>query len=119
MKTERAPFMPVTDDIDDEKLERLAAEKGVAALMRPVSDGAGKPTRAPAPETGTPDAGEAALATEMVSLNMSLPSYVWTAMKIRAAERRTTLKHVIMKALVKDGITIHEADMIEDGRRIR
>ena len=55
----------------------------------------------------------------MKSLNLELPAYVWTELKIRAAQRQTSLKHVVMSALVKDGVTILEADMIEDGRRIR
>ena len=55
----------------------------------------------------------------MKSLNLELPGYVWTDLKIRAAQRQTSLKHVVMTALVKDGITIQDVDMIEDGRRIR
>ncbi|MBN9248188.1 MAG: hypothetical protein J0I81_12230 [Hyphomicrobium sp.] len=56
---------------------------------------------------------------EMKTGNLELPGYVWTELKIRAAQRQTSLKHVVMTALQKDGITISDADMIEDGRRIR
>ena len=42
MKQQRAPFMPVTPDIDDDRLERLAAEKGVGSLVKPVANGAGE-----------------------------------------------------------------------------
>jgi hypothetical protein len=55
----------------------------------------------------------------MKSLNLDLPTYAWTEMKIRAAQQQTSLRHVVMTALRKDGITIHDADMIEDGRRLR
>lgn len=120
MKPTRAPFMPVSDDIDDSKLERLAAEKGVGTIVKPVANGAGegklrtttKPELEKAADTGTPRG-------EMKSLNLELPGYVWTELKIRAAQRQTSLKHVVMSAMVRDGITIQPADMIEDGRRLR
>lgn len=118
MKTTRAPFLPVSDDIDDDKLERLAAEKGVGSLVKPVANRAGDTRPAPeakpiiAPETGTPR-------SEMKSLNLELPAYVWTELKIRAAQRQTSLKHVVMSALLKDGVTIQDMDMVEDGRRLR
>jgi hypothetical protein len=118
MKQTRAPFLPVTDDIDDDKLERLAAEKGVGAMVKPVANatGEGRPAIAAKVEQ-TSDAGTPR--SEMKSLNLELPGYVWTELKIRAAQRQTSLKHVVMTALIKDGITIHETDMIEDGRRLR
>jgi formate-dependent phosphoribosylglycinamide formyltransferase (GAR transformylase) len=112
--------MPVSDDIDDSKLERLAAEKGVGTIVKPVANGAGegklltttKPELEKAADTGTPRG-------EMKSLNLELPGYVWTELKIRAAQRQTSLKHVVMSAMVRDGISIQPADMIEDGRRLR
>lgn len=121
MKQQRAPFLPVTNDIDDDKLEKLAADKGVGSLVKPLVNGAGEGTRA-AP--AKPKAEKAADAggtprSEMKSLNLELPGYVWTELKIRAAQRQTSLKHVVMTALIGDGITIEEADMIEDGRRLR
>ena len=51
----------------------------------------------------------------MKSLNLELPAYVWTELNIRAAQQQTSLKHVVMKALVKDGVTIQEVDMIRTG----
>lgn len=120
MKTERAPFMSITPDVDDDKLEKLAAEKGVGALVKPVANGAGmeRPVAASKPkaekeaDAGTPR-------SELKSLNLELPAYVWIELKIRAAQEQTSLKHVVMKALRKDGVTIRDVDMIEDGRRIR
>lgn len=119
MKPTRTPFAPITDDIDDDKLERLAAEKGVGALVKPATNGEGDgPRTAPMPKPGrAADAGTPR--SEMKSLNLELPGYVWTELKIRAAQRQTSLKHVVMSALVKDKITIHKEDMIEDGRRLR
>lgn len=37
----RAPFVPLAPEVDDDRLERLAAEKGVGALVKPVANGAG------------------------------------------------------------------------------
>lgn len=119
MKTERAPFAPISPDIDDDRLERLAAEKGVGALVKPVANRAWEGTRRPAESVRPAPSPDATPRSEMKSLNLELPAYVWTELKIRAAQRQTSLKHVVMTALVKDGITIDDTDMIEDGRRLR
>lgn len=117
MKPTRAPFAPIAPDIDDQKLEQLAAEKGVGALVKPVANGRGEaPHNAAAKPVAAADPTPR---SEMKSLNLELPVYVWTELKIRAAQQQTSLKHVVMTALVKDGVTIKDADMIEDGRRIR
>lgn len=123
MKTDRKPFLPLDPEIADERLERLAAENGVGKFERPAKESrAGEATRivhvsAPAP-ANTPE--PAAKPTpKLKPVNLELPDYVWTELKIRAAHQQTSLKHVIMKALLADGITINDADMIEDGRRVR
>lgn len=115
MKNQRAPFAPITPDIDDDKLERLAAGKGVGALVKPVANAAGEGT--PPPAASIPL--EAPLCRDLKSLSADVPTYVWTALKIRAAERQTSLRHVLLTALRKDGIAILDEDMIEDGRRLR
>lgn len=55
----------------------------------------------------------------MKSLNIELPDYTWTDLKIRAAREQVSVRHIIMSALKEQGIEISEADMIEDGRRLR
>jgi plasmid stability protein len=55
----------------------------------------------------------------MKTVNVELPDYVWTALKIRAAERQTSVRHVIMTALRADGLTIAESDMIDASLRVR
>ncbi len=119
MKTDRAPFAPITPDIDDDKLERLAAEKGVSALVKPVANRKDERSRPPSPEQMPVAVTDATPRSEMKSLNLELPVYVWTELKIRAAKEQTSLRHVVMKALVTDGVTINDSDMIEDGRRLR
>ncbi|MEA2879467.1 MAG: hypothetical protein QOF14_4663 [Hyphomicrobiales bacterium] len=54
--------------------------------------------------------------SRMKTTNLELPDYVWTELKIRAADRQTSVRHVVMTALVRDGITIAEPDMVEDGQ---
>jgi hypothetical protein len=41
------------------------------------------------------------------------------AAKVDAPSRQTSLKHVVVMALVKDGIVIWAANLVEDGRRLR
>jgi hypothetical protein len=123
MKQQRAPFQPVSADIDDQKLERLAAEKGVGSLVKPVANGAGEaatPTSGPArtkkSEASNPDATPR---SQMKTVNLEVPSYAWTELKIRAAREQVSVRHIVMEAMRSIGIEIKDADMIEDGRRLR
>lgn len=128
--------MPVTPDIDDEQLERLATNKGVGAMVRPteterrteqpVGQGAQAPAPIPAPVAATKPAAEtqplvpgATPRSRMKTVNLELPDYVWTDLKIRAAHQQTSVRHIVMTALRDHGVTIAEVDMIEDGRRAR
>lgn len=117
MATDRKPFMPI--DVDDDKLERLAAEKGVGKYEKPLRQaGEGEGTAAVRRAAPAP-ANAAKPAPKLKTVNLELPDYVWTDLKIRAARQQTSLKHLIMTALRKDGVVINEVDMIEDGRRLR
>lgn len=55
----------------------------------------------------------------MKAVSLELPDYVGTELKMIAVQRETSVRHVVMKALRKDGIAIQETDMVEDGRRLR
>lgn len=128
MSKQRAPFLPVSSDIDDDKLERLARDKGVGAFVKPTSnanragEGAQEPAAPVAPkqkaETPAADTG-ATPRSRMKTVNLELPDYVWTELKIRSAHRQTSVRHIIMAALKGDGISIADVDMVEDGRRLR
>ena len=123
MKTTRAPFMPVTPDVDDDRLERLASSKGVGALVRPQPAGisagqAGDTHKAAAPETVS-NAEAATPRARMKTINLELPDYVWTDLKIRSAKEQVSVRHIIMTALKGQGVDIRDVDMIEDGRRLR
>lgn len=137
MKSLRAPFQPVTPDFDDDVIEQLARGKGVGALVRPeparAGEGASRATElqtavptVPAPRPQQPDEPDLAAAiagatprSRMKTINLELPDYVWTELKIRAARRQTSVRHIVMTLLRNDGIDINDADLVEDGRRLR
>ena len=128
MSKKRAPFLPVSSDIDDDKLERLARDKGVGAFVKPAQNEsrAGEEAQMPAAPAAPKQKAEAPAAdtgatprSRMKTVNLELPDYVWTELKIRSAHRQTSVRHIIMTALKGDGIGIAEVDMVEDGRRLR
>ena len=55
----------------------------------------------------------------MMSLNIEVPDYVWIALKTRAAQDMGSVRHFTLKAYRAQGIEIKDADMVEDGRRLR
>lgn len=131
MTKQRAPFMPVTPDIDDDALETLARDKGVGALVKPVANGRGEGVRATPPPVARAEVPIATLAaapspssdatprSRMKSVNIEIPDYTWTDLKIRAAKEQVSVRHIIMSALKVQGVEISDADMVEDGRRLR
>lgn len=119
MKDQRKPFLALDVDIDDSRLERLAEQKGVATLVKRAqeTDEGATLTRKPEPVVDpetipTPR-------NRMKNFSIEIPDYVWKELKVRAAHRGTTIKHVIMTSLRAEGFDIRNADMIEDGRRDR
>lgn len=137
MKSQRTPFMPVTPDIDDDELERLARDKGVGAMVKATDPApqpearAGQGAMPAAPRTAAlvtrstpraeakPPESEPTPRSRMKTVNLELPDCVWTDLKIRAAHAQTSVRHIVMAALLGHGVTIAEVDMIEDGRRLR
>lgn len=126
MKQQRAPFMPVTPDIDDDALESLARDKGVGSLVKPVASKAGEGTRAEAKVTPAPadtaqdsDDRQPTPRSRMKAVNIELPDYAWTELKIMAAKEQVSVRHIVMMALKARGIEISDFDLIEDGRRLR
>jgi hypothetical protein len=112
MKQQRAPFQSLDADLDD-KVEQLAQEKGVRALVKPATP----PVAGPSSESDA--VVPAQPAARMRNVNVELPDYLTTALKIRAAELQTTVRHIVMAALRRDGFVIHETDMIDANLRTR
>lgn len=122
---QRVPFMPVTPDIDDDALESLARDKGVGALVKPAA-GRGRQTPHTQLEV-SPPSDTAQVSNEpqptprsrMKAVNIELPDYAWTELKIMAAKEQVSVRHIVMMALKARGIEISDFDLIEDGRRLR
>lgn len=111
MQKERKQFMPLTPDLD-ERLDRLAEEKGVPKLVRANEGEVGKASdKAPS----TPE--KAALRAPSVRLNLEIPDYLSLELKIKAATEKSTARHIVLSALRQAGYRIDDADMAPDGRR--
>jgi hypothetical protein len=52
-------------------------------------------------------------------LTIELPTYLADALRREAVAHRTTARHLVMKALRKDGFEIDDTDLVPDGRRAR
>ena len=132
--------MPVTPDIDDDALETLARDKGVGALVKPLANrsGEGASRNPTVPTVAAPQTIQHALPAEpkdvaapsiahmeptprnrMKAVNFEVPDYAWTELKILAARQQVSVRHIIMTALREKGLPITDADMVEDGRRLR
>jgi hypothetical protein len=138
VKAVRPTFLSIeADDPIDARLEARAAEKGIPTLSKTVA-----PTAAPLPERGSPEPatvvdqmqapfrsvqGSVAIQKRSLAiqqrrmrpLKILLPDYAWVALKKRSAEKMVTMRHFVTEALRAQGIHIDEADMNEDGRRLR
>lgn len=119
MSREREPFVPLDRDIDDARLEELAETKGVAKLVKPIANRAGKAAPTQQDEPAAVSRGDTTPRARMKTVNLELPDYVWTDLKIRAAKEQVSLRHVVMTALVSYGVEIKDCDMVQDGRRLR
>ena len=109
MRLERKPFMPVSNDVDDGKLEQLARDKGVGKFEAPAAQRAGEGSGLVdaaelRPEPNAPPSG-ATPRSKMQKVNFEAPDYLSTELKIDAAEKNTSVRHVIMLALKKAGFT--------------
>ena len=118
--------------LEDQLLEDLAAKKGIGRLQSPgetARTGASRTAAAASlPPTATLAAPAAPAAPQtpaptprsrVRSMNLELPDYVMRALKEMALRDDCSVRHVIMRALAREGILIQPADMIADGRRLR
>lgn len=127
-KAPRPAFQAVELDPVDRRLEAKAAEKGIPTLVvpKPVGEAATKEEKGPETENTVdrktrkvPASEPAKAAPRMFSLTVEVPDYVWIALKTRAAQDMSSLRHFTLKAFRAQGIEIRDEDMIEDGRRLR
>ena len=62
---------------------------------------------------------EPAELTGSASLKFDVPGDLWTTLKIEAAQRRVTVKFLVLEALSKQGYAVDLEAVPEDGRRLR
>ncbi|MFQ8433264.1 hypothetical protein [Amaricoccus sp. W119] len=121
---------------EDQLLEALAERRGIARLQGPVApsraalDGAGEQAPPSPPKAVSEPAEVSANATDdafpaptprarMKAMSLELPDYVMRELKRRALRDDCSVRYVIMRSLVAQGVSIHEADLVADGRRSR
>ena len=93
-----------------------AAAEPQARAVPPARALAPAPKPRPAPILARP---KPAKLTGSASLKFDIPADLWTAMKVEAAQRRVTVKFLVLEALSKQGFTIDLDAIPEDGRRLR
>ena len=105
------PIQPL--DVSDAALERVNDALSVPTMVRTAP----KPLTAAMPATvkpvqiKTPPRREEKLTTR-------LPGYLVDAMKVRALEQRSTVKHIMLRALKDAGFSVAEEDMAPDARKL-
>lgn len=129
----RPVFRQVTGplDVNDEELARIDQALGVPELVKSpppmpsiaknLREEASNPEPSPSPTRKTPTAKKSALASRpvlpTVKLSVEVPGYVSDALNVKAAQERSTVRHIVMQSLSDSGIDIDPADLVPDGRR--
>jgi hypothetical protein len=129
----RSISAPLT--VDDDALDLINKTLGVPALVAPAADPSPGPKEsaqdAPGPfpassppqkAATTPRAKKTAPAADALPapierLHVELPGYVTDAMRIEAATKRTSMRHIVLRGLAAIGFEIDPADLAPDGRR--
>lgn len=94
-------------DADDDALEKINDRLGVPTMTRPPKqEAAPRPATPPAPRATTPE-----------KLTVEAPGYLMDALRREAADKRVSMRHVVLSALNLAGYEVQEADLIPDGRR--
>ena len=129
----RPSFRPIAAplEVDDAALEKLNESLRVPTLVNPAS---GKPaigqeapqdatklSPLPSPTRDTPGAKKPTTAKPraiaLARLNLNVPLYLLDAINVRAAQERSTTRHLVLQALAAFGFEIDPADIVPDGRR--
>jgi hypothetical protein len=127
--------IPAPLTVDDAALDQINKTLGVPALVKPAAtpspggqeivQDAAKPAPVPSPPpkaAASPRAKKTALPAEdtpppIERLHVELPGYVTDAMRIEAATKRTSMRHIVLRGLAAIGFAIDPADLAPDGRR--
>ena len=110
---QKRTFAPRAIALDDEdaKLAAYARENNIPDLVSPVATAEAAPAAAPAP---------AAPSEPDKPVNVGLPGYVVTALKMNAATGKGPIRHQLLQALSVSGLVeVREADLLVADRRGR
>lgn len=127
--------IPAPLTVDDDTLNQINNTLGVPALVKPAADpspgaretvqDAPKPIPSPSPAPSAAASPKARktppaptdLPAPIERLHVELPGYVTDAMRLEAATRRTSMRHIVLRGLAAIGFAIDPADLAPDGRR--
>lgn len=109
----RPNFRPIAPlDVPDAALERVNDALAVPTMVRAQP----KPAAPPPPAEARPVAMLSPPRREE-KLTTRLPGYLVDAMKVRALQQRTTVKHLMLLALRDAGFAVAAEDLAPDARR--
>jgi hypothetical protein len=98
-------FRPIAPlDVDDRALERVNDSLGVPTMVRPPAKVQRDDPTASRPAVPAP--------RRQQKLTVRIPGYLVDALKRNALEQRTTVRHLVLLALQKDGYSIEAADLM-------
>lgn len=106
MNVPKRTFAPIPlDTEEDDRIDQYAATQGIPDSRKAMAVPIEKAAVTMAPRA------------ELQKVTFELPAYALKALKQKALDDGVSIRHVIMRSLVKEGIAIETADLIEDGRR--
>ena len=109
-------FKPVEIDELDRKLNATASRKRIPTL---TVDELTKPEEGEERSAAKSKPKKAPKLSPRKPLNLEVPDYLATTLKVTAAQQSVTVRHLVLSALVDAGYDIKAVDMEEDGRRLR
>ena len=99
-------FRPIAPlDVGDDALERINERLGVPTMVRP-------PVKASQPAVVTASRQPVTPPRRQQKLTVRIPGYLVDALKRSALEQRTTVRHLVLLALQKDGYTVEASDLL-------
>lgn len=117
MSSTKRAFEPMGLELDeDARIDAYAAQQGIPDLRKAAPVAAPvAPSRAAV--AASADSQEPAPRAELRTYNFELPAYALQALKQKALDEGVSVRHIVMRGLVKEGIEIAAQDLVEDGRR--
>ncbi len=98
-------FRPIAPlDVDDHALERVNERLGVPTMVRPPAKSQQDAVTASRHAVQPP--------RRQQKLTVRIPGYLVDVLKRNALEQRTTVRHLVLLALQKDGYVVEASDLL-------